>query len=248
VTVLDAAGNSTAVTSASVTVPEDRVLDRGAANGTGAAETVRLSARWVETRDATLRRPFGRSHRVQGRLVTSAGKGIANAQIDVAALITSPGSRTIAKAPVITQPDGSWSVPLPSDVSSRDLTFGYRSHVNDRVPVAVARLRLRIAAGLTFQVRPRTSAVGSTITLSGRLLGRPIPQRGKILVLQARAPGGRWLPFATIRTTVAGAFRTRYVFRQPGAAIYQFRAVSPYEAAYPYTLAPSPAVSVRKRA
>jgi hypothetical protein len=247
VAVVDAAGNSTAVTSVSVTVPEDRVLDRGAWNGAAATEAVRLSARWAGSADATRRARFGQSHRVGGVLVNDQGTGIGGATIDVSSLVAAPGARPLAKRPVTTRPDGSWSMSVPGDVSSRDLTFSYRSHVNDRVPAASARLRLRVAAGIRFDVRPRTSAVGRAITLAGRVLGRPLPVRGKILVLQARSGGGRWLPFATIRTTAGGAFTTHYRFKQPGVAVYQFRAVSPFEAAYAYTSAVSKVVRVRKR-
>lgn len=247
VAVVDAAGNETAVASASVTVPEDRVLDRGAFNGTAATEAVRLSARWVGSPDTTRRARFGSGHRISGVLVNDRGVGIGGARIDVTSLIAAPGARALGKTPVLTRADGSWSMALAGDLSSRDLTFSYRSHVNDRVPGASAQLRLRVAAGLRFDVQPRASGVGRSITLSGRVLGRPLPARGKILVLQARSGRGRWVPFATIRTTGGGAFTTRYRFRQPGAAVYQFRAVSPFEAAYPYTSAASKVVRVRKR-
>jgi hypothetical protein len=246
VAVVDAAGNVTPVTSASITVPTDRVLDRGAWNGSDASEAARLSARWTAAPTPTLRSRFGRTQRILGRLVNAEGTGIGGARVDVGSLTTSPGARLLAKQPLTTRPDGSWSLSLPRDVSSRELTFGYRSHVNDRVPVATAKLGLRVSAGIRFVVAPRLSAVGRTIALSGRVLGGPLPQRGKILVLQARSPGGRWVPFATIRTRPGGAFASRYRFKQPGAALYQFRAVSPYEAAYPYAAAASRSVRVRK--
>jgi hypothetical protein len=53
--------------------------------------------------------------------------------------------------------------------------------------------------------------------------------------------------FNVVRTDGGGRFRTDYVFRQAGATVYRFRALSLSEAAYPYLAGGSNVVKVRKR-
>jgi hypothetical protein len=86
--------------------------------------------------------------------------------------------------------------------------------------------------------------VGQTISFAGRLLGGPVPGGGKVVVLQARAPGGNWIDFEVVRAGGSGRFAARYRFRFPGPAHYEFRAVSEREAAYPYLAGTSRPVDV----
>jgi hypothetical protein len=53
--------------------------------------------------------------------------------------------------------------------------------------------------------------------------------------------------FNVVRTDGGGRFRTTYRFRQAGATVYRFRALSLSEAAYPYLAGGSNVVKVRKR-
>jgi hypothetical protein len=62
----------------------------------------------------------------------------------------------------------------------------------------------------------------------------------------ARASRGAWVRFNVVRTDRGGRFRAIYRFRQPGAALYRFRALSLSEAAYPYLAGGSNVVKVRK--
>ncbi len=102
-------------------------------------------------------------------------------------------------------------------------------------------------AGLSLSIRPRVASVGRSISFRGRLLGAPLPRGGKQLVLEARAPRGRWIVFNVIRTRAHGQFRAKYRFRFPGPATYQFRVHCEAEAAYPYAAGNSNTVSVRER-
>jgi hypothetical protein len=160
---------------------------------------------------------------------------------------TAVNARELAKrAGPRTAADGTWRVVLPRSVSSRDVTFRYRSHVNDTVASASASVRLRVRAGLHLTIHPRRVRQGQAIHFDGRLLGGPLPRGGKQVVLMARASQGGWVRFNVVRTGAGGRFRALYRFRQAGAAVYRFRALSLSEAAYPYLAGGSNVVKVRK--
>jgi hypothetical protein len=253
----DAAGNRTAifgpvvrnvVASGAIGPGSDPAL-RGAANGDGASDQARLSAHWGARGGRTrLVSVFGRGHVVRGRLRAQDGAPIANAVIDMVSKTTAVNARELVKrAGPRTASDGSWRLALPRDVSSRDLTFRYRSHVGDTIPTATATVHLRVRAGLRLAIRPRIARRGQAIRFAGRLLGGPLPPGGKQIVLMARASRGGWVRFNVIRTERDGSFHTTYRFQQPGAATYRFRALSLAEAAYPYAAGGSNVVRVRKR-
>ena len=222
---------------------------RGAANGDGASDLARLTAHWGRRGSRTLLvSRFGRAHVVRGRLRAADGAPIANAAIDMVSKTTAVDARELAKrAGPRTGADGGWRVALPKGVSSRDVTFRYRSHVNDTIAAATASVRLRVRAGLHLAIHPRRARQGQAIHFAGRLLGGPLPRGGKQVVLMARASRGAWVRFNVVRTDGGGRFRTVYRFRQAGAALYRFRALSLSEAAYPYLAGGSNVVEVRKR-
>jgi hypothetical protein len=176
------------------------------------------------------------------------GSPIANATIDVISKTTAVNARELGKRNgPRTRSDGSWYLALPRRVSSRDVTFRYRSHVNDTIPSATARVRLRVRAGLRLSIRPRVARRGQLIRFTGRLLGGPLPRGGKQIVLMAHATRGAWVRFNVVRSGPSGRFRATYRFQQPGVARYRFRALSLAEAAYPYLAGGSNVVAVRKR-
>ena len=208
-----------------------------------------LTAHWGRRGSRTLLvSRFGRSHVVRGRLRTTEGAPIANAALDVVSKTTAVNARELAKRTgPRTGTDGRVFVVLPRGVSSRDLTFRYRSHANDTIATASAE---RPAAGARRGAPahpPAPCETGQAIRFSGRLLGGPLPRGGKQLVLMARASRGAWVRFNVVRTDLHGRFRSVYRFRQPGAARYRFRALSLTEAAYPYLAGGSNVVTVRKR-
>jgi len=253
----DAAGNRTpifgpvtrTITSSEAIGPGSDPALRGAANGDGASDLVRLTAHWGQRGSRTLLvSRFGRRHVVRGRLRTTDGAPIANAAIDMVSKTTAVNARELAKrAGPKTGADGAWRVALPKGVSSRDVTFRYRSHVNDTIAAATASVRLRVRAGLHLAIHPRLAKQGQAIHFDGRLLGGPMPRGGKQVVLLARASRGGWVRFNVVRTDGGGRFRTIYRFRQAGATVYRFRALSLSEAAYPYLAGGSNVVKVRKR-
>ena len=62
----------------------------------------------------------------------------------------------------------------------------------------------------TFTVKPKRVLNGDSVTFSGRVKGRPLPEAGKLLELQVRFTSG-WQTFRTIHTrgrTALGRFPT----------------------------------------
>ena len=126
------------------------------------------------------------------------------------------------------------------------MRVAYRSHANDAAPVAQRTLHLRVRAHLRLAARPRRAHAGTVVRFSGRLLSLPIPRRGKQIVLQGRAGHGRWQNFDVVRTDGRGRFHAHYRFRTGASGTYSFRAVSRFEAAYPYVAGHSRSVHVAK--
>ena len=76
---------------------------------------------------------------------------------------------------------------------------------------------------------------GTLVRFSGRVLSRPLPAAGKRVILQGKAPGYEWAPFATMRTDRRGRFAGSYRLsvRRPGVRL-QIRVRVPAERGYPY--------------
>jgi hypothetical protein len=146
-----------------------------------------------------------------------------------------------------TRRDGRFTVILPRNASSRALTLRYRSHLNDTVSIAEATLGLKVRAGVKLRVSPHTAIKGRSVKLTGRLVGKPIPRGGKVVELQARSPGGRWITFRTIRAKRSGRFATRYTFQRGGPAVYEMRARVRAADDYPYATGASRIARVRVR-
>ena len=136
---------------------------------------------------------------------------------------------------------------LPRGESSRTLSFAYRAHIGDALPVATRTLTLGVRAGVSLSVAPRTASVGRSIFFRGVLQGAPLPAGGKQLVLEARSQGGAWIEFDVIRTGAHGRYRASYRFKFPGPARYQFRVLSKQEADFPFLEATSNVVAVKER-
>jgi hypothetical protein len=253
--VSDAAGNVRTVYAArkTIVVPARRIgpgsdlAERGAANGENASDDARLSVRWARTRRAILTAPYGRRNVIRGRLTTAAGAGIRSAKVEMLTAIDGRAGAPLDKGGARTRRDGRFTLILPANASSRTLVLRYRSHADDTVSIAEATLRVRVKAGVRLSVDPHTAARGRTVKLSGRLVGRPLPATGKIVELQARSPGERWITFRTVRASRRGRFATRYKFRQGGPALYLMRARVREGADYPYATGASHAARVRVR-
>jgi hypothetical protein len=242
VSVIDAAGNSAAVLDRTIDVANPGVP--GPPNGANASPRAQLAIGWKHGRGPRLISPFGRPQAVAGRLTAPGGMPISGAQIEATATPDYTGARTAAMAPVHTDATGRFSLRLPAGASSRTLRISYRSRIGEATPTATRTLTLSVRAGLTLKVAPRTAHAGSAIRFAGRLRAGPVPHGGKLLVLEARSPGGSWLEFNVVHSDDNGRYRARYRFKFPGPARYQFRVVCQAEADYPFATGSSPVVGV----
>jgi len=148
---------------------------------------------------------------------------------------------------VRTAANGSFSFRVPASTPSSRLTFAYSPQLGEPAPSVTDSLRLTVPASLTLQVTPRDSHRGGTIVFSGTLRGAPLPPGGKQLVLEARTPSGQWRQFQTLSTGPRAGYRASYRFRLAGPIDYQFRAISPQEADFPYARGSSNVVLVHER-
>jgi hypothetical protein len=244
VSVIDAAGNAATVLDREVTIYNPP--PPGGANGTNASAHATLSVGWEAARGAHLESAYGHAQTIAGRLTGADGVPIAAAYVDVLSTADDAGARTAAMAGMLTDADGRFTVRLPAGSSSRTLRFEY-SAAFDAPPVATRTLTLSVRAGVKLSVTPHTAGVGRSIHFSGRLLGGPVPTGGKLLVLEARSPGGAWLEFDVIRSDARGHFHAAYRFKFPGPADYQFRVLCEAEADYAYATGASNVVGVFER-
>ena len=241
VRVSDAAGNEhTVFTARRVIAPSERAIGpgtdlavRGAANGSTAADEALLSARWARTTRRTLSAGYGSRQTIRGRLTTPQHVAIGGGKVELLARLAGRGA-PLDKGGARTRPDGRFTIVLPRNLSSRDLELRYRARVNDTVPAAWTSLQLRVRAAVTLRAAPRRVTVRRPTVLAGHLVARPYPPGGKVLELQARDPGGRWLTFRTVRTNSRGRYRTIYRFRRPGPATFEVRVRARASSDYPY--------------
>ena len=248
VSVLDAAGNAAPVLDREIDVDNPVPAHPRAPNGTNASAQATLTARWASTTKAHLTRAWGQRETITGRLRAPGGVPIAGAAIDLVATPQYSGAKPLTMAGPRTGPDGRFTVSLPRGESSRALSFAYRAHVGDALPVATRTLTLGVRAGVSLSVAPRTVSVGRSIFFKGVLQGAPLPAGGKQLVLEARSQqGGAWIEFDVIRTGAHGRYRASYRFKFPGPARYQFRVLSKQEADFPFLEATSNVVAVNER-
>lgn len=255
VQVTDAAGNATTVLDRHVTFHNGSpgagntagATAPGPPNGVNASDHAALRLRWSRTSAPTLTSSWGHTRRIVGRLTNVAGQPITQAALTVVDTPSSTGARRRLLGRAMTAADGRFSFLVSAATPSAAIAVLYSSHVGDTRSAAAASLRLLVHAGLTLTITPRVSGVGQSIAFRGVLRGAPVPVDGKQLVLEARQPGAAWIQFRVIRTSARGAYRASYRFRFPGPVEYQFRALSRYEAAFPFIEGASNVVSVAER-
>jgi hypothetical protein len=181
--------------------------------------------------------------RVRGKLESAAGKPIVNGRVRVLETRRgTPGVRQLTA--VATDANGVFVVAVPRG-PSRTLRFAY-----DGTPLsrpASADVQVRSPARTTIRVSRRRLRNGDSVRFSGRLLGGPFPEGGKLIDLQAHYRN-QWRTFATPRSDSGGRWRFDYRFGATrGVVTYRFRARVRRETAYPYELGYSRVVRVTVR-
>jgi hypothetical protein len=180
---------------------------------------------------------------VRGKLETATGQPLTRASIDV--LERPRGANAFRRAATVTAAgDGRFSYRIARG-GSRMVRFRWNGTA--LIKPALAELKVLVPARTSIASSRRFLRNGQTVIFRGRLAGRPVPDGGKLIDLQAYYRG-RWRTFATPRTDAAGRWRFRYRFEATrGLVRYRFRARIRREAAYPYELGYSRVVAVTVR-
>jgi hypothetical protein len=175
---------------------------------------------------------FGRAVTLQGRLTDAAGNPRAAAPIEVLERVDLAAMEWRFLTMLHTDARGGF-VFRATPGAARVIRFRYPGTATTRPRVDEVELRVR--AGVTLVPSRGRLRNGDTIVFRGELLGRPIPEAGKLLALQALTARG-WRTFATPRARRRdGRWSHRYHFTGTSATVrYAFRALAPTEASYPY--------------
>ncbi|MFL5854505.1 MAG: carboxypeptidase-like regulatory domain-containing protein, partial [Solirubrobacteraceae bacterium] len=180
---------------------------------------------------------YGHRPRVSGRARRVDGVALVSATVTVA-----PAGGAWTRT-AVAGTDGRYAVRIPAG-PSRTLSVQALAPGASSLACASIRVKTRAAVRLraTRRVRP-----GGRVRFRGRLLGRPIPRRGKLVELQA-FDGGRWRVFAIPRARRSGRYHASYRLRRTfGPRTFRFRALVRAESGYPYALGYSRTVRVRVR-
>jgi hypothetical protein len=220
---------------------------RGGLNGQNASDRATITA-WIGRR-RSVTRGYGRRIVVRGRLLNDGGLPIKHANIDVLQRTLLDGAKMRAIRTVRTGTNGRWKISLATRFPSSRLRFGYRSHEADVVNAARTDVTVHVRARVRLTVVRHTVSAFGLIRLRGRVAGAPLPSRGKIVELRARAEGTRrWIQFRTVRTDRRGRFRTDYRLRKGYRnVVYEFEALARTENGYPYATSRSSVQRVRVR-
>jgi hypothetical protein len=213
-------------------------------NGSSASAGATLHVRWSTTAHTALRDARARASTVLGQLLAPSGAPIGGALVSVRFTPSYGGAHTLALASAPTSPLGAFRVRVPAGTPSGRLTFAYSATLGAAVPSVAAALSLSVPATLALRVTPRVAAARGKIAFAGTLHGKPLPPGGKTLVLEARTHGEPWRQFQVLSTGAGGHYHASYRFRLPGPITYEFRAVSPAEADFPYGAGASNVVRV----
>jgi hypothetical protein len=220
-------------------------IDTGAGSGTSnAIGGPQLTVAFDQNGKAKYAAKYGRTVIVRGHLTDGGGGPIADAQVTYSAISTKAGARVQNLGSVRTDGAGRFSLSVVTKLGSRQLRFGYSPQLGGAV-AASTQAQLDVVAPLTFKVGPKRVHNKHSVVFAGKLIAGPMPRKGKLVNLQV-VVDGRWHTFATVRSSKSGKFKYRYRFmRTFGHVTYRFRALSRYEAAYPFIAGHSRTVRVR---
>jgi hypothetical protein len=185
----------------------------------------------------------GRMTKVSGWLGTPSGDALGGKWIRI---LTEPVGTDLGfseYSDTTTKPDGSWSAWLPPGPSRlvEAVYDGSDTLAAATSPVATISVRARVSLAIV----PRHTHWGSTITITGKLVGGYVPDSGELIVLWIGWKGGS-TEIGHVYTAPDGSFRTRYTFlRGSGAQKYRIWAQSARESDYPFQPGSSRRLEVR---
>jgi hypothetical protein len=179
---------------------------------------------------------------LSGVLRGAAGRPIAGAPLTVFEQGRTGGFRR--RASLRTDSSGRFAHTLAAGPSR---TVRVRYEGTPLIKPAAETVTVRVPARTTISASRRSLRNGQAVRLGGRLKGRPVPDGGKLIDLQAFYRE-QWRTFATPRSDGRGNWSYRYRFEATrGLVRYRFRARIRREAAYPYELGYSKVVAVTVR-
>lgn len=231
--VTDAAGNRRLVAGPSIRTAN-------VINGANASNNARMSAYFARTRRMKMTTKLGRRVLIRGRLRTKDRRAISNATVQVAERVALPGAVEGNITTVRTDRNGRFRYRTSRSQKSRSLRLSYRARQGDLEPSASRTLLLNVRAAASL----RLSLRGVLVRYSGKILTRPLPTGGKLVLMQGRAKGGSWQTFARHRTQVGRGFAGRYRLRvrRPGVQL-QFRVRLPRQPGYPFSAGAGPTLT-----
>ncbi|HEU5105168.1 MAG TPA: hypothetical protein VFU11_04960 [Solirubrobacterales bacterium] len=206
----------------------------------------------LEARDKV---PFGRRVRLGGRLVNASGHPLAGAKVQVYSQPAeddeegeSSGSDQGAEKledTISTDSDGRFVYPVEAR-SSREFRFVYEGSAT--ILPTEDDAELLVTATSTLTVKPNHVLNGESVWFSGRVRGRPLPEKGKLVELQWSYEPGEWQTFRTKKTEADGTWRIHYPFKNTcGTVVFNFRVFLQGEGGYPLEPGYSREVAVRVR-
>lgn len=183
---------------------------------------------------------FGRKVHLGGRLVNQAGHALSDANVSVYSRPKGGDEQLVGT--VSTDSSGRFSYTVEAR-ASQSFRFVY-SGTATILPVE-GTATLLVKGTSTFTAKPKHVLNGKSVTFSGRVKGRPLPEAGKLLELQVRFASG-WQTFRTIHTEADGTWRIPYLFdRTCGEPKFDFRAHLAAEAGWPLETGNSRTLTVR---
>ena len=131
---------------------------------------------------------------------------------------------------------------------SRVVEFSYRAAPQDPAPVAVARVTVRVRAGVRLRTSTKMVRNGTALRFSGRVLGERGTRRALVTIYALTGGKRSRIPVETVRAASDGRFSYTYRFaRIAGPSVYRFEARVPKQTGFPYLEGASPPVTVRGR-
>jgi hypothetical protein len=185
------------------------------------------------TRTVTVLRPrakvgFDRHVRFAGVLADRAGNAVAGTPVQVYSTLLEGEEALVGT--LTTDVHGHFAYVIDAR-ASQTLRFAYPG-TSTRLP-ADDKVALLVSAHSSFSVNRSRILNGQSVVFSGRVQGRPLPVRGKLIELQVWL-SDEWSTFRTIRSKPDGSWRIPYRFQRTcGLEHFRFRPRLPGEASYP---------------
>ncbi|HEX5984033.1 MAG TPA: hypothetical protein VFY69_07500 [Solirubrobacterales bacterium] len=184
--------------------------------------------------------PFGSKVHLGGRLVNRAGHPLTDAKVLVYSR-PKEGTEQL-EGSATTDASGRFTYTVEAR-ASHSFRFVYPGTAT--ILPGEDSATLLVKGTSTFKVKPKRVLNGNSVTFSGQVKGRPLPEAGKLLELQVRFASG-WQTFRTIHTDPEGAWHIRYLFdRTCGEQRFDFRAHLAAEAGWPLEAGNSRTLTVR---